>query len=244
MDGRMKTERVADNLVGGEFEAPQIGGYLDAVNSGSGDVIGKVDVSTAADVARAIAQDRDAFKEWRRTMLKTRAAIMLKSHALMMQHQDELADLTVLENGKNNMEALTSVLKSNETAEYACSLPQLVQGHTLAVSRGISCQEVRHPLGVVTCVAVQLSHHGAHVDDIALTMGNCVILKPSEEVPLTMARVAELMIETGVPKGVFQASISSRMLPLLVVAPCCRRRLSTRLWKRSTACATTRTSWR
>lgn len=209
----MKTERVADNLIGGEFVAPQSGEYLDVVNPASGDVIGKVGVSTAADVERAIAQGREAFKEWRRTTVKTRAAIMLKFHALMMQHQDELADLVVLENGKNKMEALASVLKGNETAEYACSLPQLVQGRTLAVSRGITCQEVRDPLGVVACVVpfnfpIMVP---MWTIPIALTMGNCVILKPSEKVPLTMGRVAELLMEAGVPKGVFQVSSLSSL---------------------------------
>lgn len=97
---------------------------------------------------------------------------------------DELADLVVLENGKNRMEALASVLKGNETAEYACSLPQLAQGRTLQVSRGITCQETRDPLGVVASVVpfnfpvmVPL-----WTIPIALTMGNCVILKPSEKV--------------------------------------------------------------
>jgi malonate-semialdehyde dehydrogenase (acetylating)/methylmalonate-semialdehyde dehydrogenase len=207
----MKTERVADNLIGGEFVSPQSGEYLDVVNPASGDVIGKVGVSTAADVERAIAQGREAFKEWRRTTVKTRAAIMLRFHALMMQHQDELADIVVQENGKNKMEALASVLKGNETVEYACSLPQLVQGRTLAVSRGITCQEVRDPLGVVACVVpfnfpIMVP---MWTIPIALTMGNCVILKPSEKVPLTMARVAELLIEAGVPKGVFQVSSNS-----------------------------------
>ena len=97
---------------------------------------------------------------------------------------DELVDLVVRENGKNRTEALASVLKGNETVEYACSLPQVVQGRTLQVSRGITCQEVRDPLGVVACIVpfnfpvmVPL-----WTIPIALTMGNCVILKPSEKV--------------------------------------------------------------
>lgn len=119
---------------------------------------------------------------------------------------DELADLVVLENGKNKMEALASVLKGNETVEYACSLPQLAQGRTLQVSRGITCQESRDPLGVVASIVpfnfpIMVPMWTV---PIALTMGNCVILKPSEKVPLTMYRVASLLIEAGVPKGVFQ----------------------------------------
>ncbi|KAG3107271.1 hypothetical protein PI125_g12890 [Phytophthora idaei] len=149
----------AHNLINGEFVPPSGEKYLNVISPATGQVIGKCALSTDEDVKLAVAKGQEAFKEWRQMTVKTRAAIMLKFHALMMQHQDELADIVVKENGKNRTEALASVLKGNETVEYACSLPQLVQGRTL---------------------------------------------QPSEKVPLTMARVAELLLEAGVPKGVFQ----------------------------------------
>ncbi|RLN98116.1 hypothetical protein BBJ28_00017263, partial [Nothophytophthora sp. Chile5] len=182
---------VADNLIDGEFVAPVGKQYLDVIGPATGEVIGKCGVSTAEDVKLAVARGQEAFKEWSKTTVKTRAAIMLKFHALMMQHKDELADIVVLENGKNKIEALASVLKGNETVEYACSLPQLVQGRTLQVSRGITCQEVRDPLGVVACIVpfnfpIMVP---MWTIPIALTMGNCVILKPSEKV---LTRIASL----------------------------------------------------
>lgn len=128
----------------------------------------------------------------------------------LLSSADELADIVVKENGKNKMEALASVLKGNETVEYACSLPQLAQGRTLQVSRGITCHETRDPLGVVACVVpfnfpIMVP---MWTIPIALTLGNCVILKPSEKVPLTMQRVAELLMQAGVPRGVFQVECS------------------------------------
>ena len=119
------------------------------------------------------------------------------------------------ENGKNKMEALASVLKGNETVEYACSLPQLIQGKTLQVSRGITCQEVREPLGVVASIVpfnfpIMVPMWTV---PIALALGNCVILKPSEKVPLTMRRVAELLAQAGVPNGVFQVIFYVRWFP-------------------------------
>ncbi len=112
----------------------------------------------------------------------------------------------VLENGKNKAEALASVAKGNETVEYACSLPQLISGNIQQVSRGITCQEVREPLGIIASIVpfnfpVMVPMWTC---PIALTTGNCVILKPSEKVPLTMNRVAQLMKQAGVPDGVFQ----------------------------------------
>ncbi|KAL8005875.1 putative methylmalonate-semialdehyde dehydrogenase, aldehyde/histidinol dehydrogenase [Plasmopara halstedii] len=111
-----------------------------------------------------------------------------------------------MENGKNRTEALASVLKGNETLEYACSLPHLAQRHTLQMSRGITCQDVRDLLGVVACIVpfnfpIMVP---MWTIPIALTMGNCVILKPSEKAPLTMTRAAELLHQAGVPKGGFQ----------------------------------------
>jgi malonate-semialdehyde dehydrogenase (acetylating)/methylmalonate-semialdehyde dehydrogenase len=119
---------------------------------------------------------------------------------------EELAEIVVKENGKNKMEALASVMKGNETVEYACSLPQLIQGKILQVSRGITCQEIREPLGIVACVVpfnfpIMVPMWTV---PIALTLGNCVILKPSEKVPMTMRRMAELMVQAGIPNGVFQ----------------------------------------
>jgi malonate-semialdehyde dehydrogenase (acetylating)/methylmalonate-semialdehyde dehydrogenase len=101
---------------------------------------------------------------------------------------------------------MADVAKGNETVEWATSLPQLAAGRTLMVSGGITCQENRVPLGVVG--AIVPFNFPAMVPmwtvPISLTMGNCVILKPSEKVPTTMMRMAELLTEAGLPAGVFQ----------------------------------------
>ncbi|DAZ99137.1 TPA: hypothetical protein N0F65_010221 [Lagenidium giganteum] len=205
---RQKVEgvRIANNLIDGAFVAASSGAHVDVVSPVNGELIGRCALSTPQDVAAAVDAAKRAFPGWSGLTVKSRAAIMLKFHALMRDHADELADIVVKENGKNKMEALASVMKGNETVEYACSLPQLIQGKTLMVSRGITCQEIREPLGVVASIVpfnfpIMVP---MWTIPIALTLGNCVILKPSEKVPLTMSRVAELLIQAGVPKGVFQ----------------------------------------
>ena len=75
--------------------------------------------------------------------VKSRASIMLKFHSLIRQNATELANLIVLENGKNITEALADVAKGNETVEYACSLPQLMQGKVDRVSSQVTCQDRR-----------------------------------------------------------------------------------------------------
>jgi hypothetical protein len=132
---------------------------------------------------------------------------MFKLHHLIEEHADELANLVVLENGKNKLEALASVSKANETVEWACSMPQIMQGKHQQVSRGITCSDERTPLGVVACV-VPFNFPlmvPCWTLPIALASGNCVILKPSEKVPLTLRRLSELLTAAGVPPGVFQA---------------------------------------
>ncbi|CAH0478863.1 unnamed protein product [Peronospora belbahrii] len=180
--------------------------HIDIICPSTGEKLGKCALSTAEDVNLAVAKGQEAFQQWRQTTIKTRAALMFELHKLMLEFQDQLATIVVQENGKNQTEALASVRKAIESVEYACSLPQLVQGRTLQVSRGITCHEVRDPLGVVACITpfnfpIMVP---MWTIAIALTMGNCVIVKPSEKTPLAIRRVAELSINAGFPPGVFQ----------------------------------------
>ena len=98
-----------------------------------------------------------------------------------------------------------AVAKGNETVEYACSLPQLVQGRSLQVSSQVTCVDRRDPLGVVASIVPFNFPFMVPMwtIPIALVMGNTVVLKPSEKVPLTMRRVAELFVQAGIPSGVF-----------------------------------------
>ena len=143
---------VVDNYINGSFHAPSTSEYLDVINPADDSVIGKVGVSNAADVAQAVDAASDAFQSWSKLTMKARATIMLKFHALIREHAQELATLIVAENGKNMTEALADVAKGNETVEYACSLPQLAQGRTLQVSGQVYCQDRRMPLGVVASI--------------------------------------------------------------------------------------------
>ncbi|CAN0235828.1 unnamed protein product, partial [Pylaiella littoralis] len=198
---------VCDNLIGGESTPPLSGSYLDVVSPSDGTLLGRVAMSGKEEVEIATARAQEAFAEWGGVMTaKSRAAVMFRFHALLEKHADELADLVVAENGKNRAEALASVAKGNETVEWACSMPQLMQGKILQVSRGIECRDLREPLGVVACLVpfnfpIMVPMWTV---PIALTAGNCVILKPSEKVPLTMRRVGQLLVEAGLPPGVFQ----------------------------------------
>jgi malonate-semialdehyde dehydrogenase (acetylating)/methylmalonate-semialdehyde dehydrogenase len=194
-----------DNYIGGKFVPPSTGEYLPVLNPADDSTIGMVALSTAVDVDQAVAAAKQALPAWSSLTIKARAAIMLRFHALVRHHAHELAELIVQENGKNITEALADVAKGNETVEYACSLPQLATGQTLRVSSQVKCEDRRVPLGVVASIVPFNFPFMVPMwtMPIALVMGNTFILKPSEKVPLTMNKVADLIEKAGFPPGVF-----------------------------------------
>jgi len=199
-------EVVLKNFVAGEFCTVTCSTYGEVVDPSNGLVIAKVPMSSTSDLQVAVQEAKLAHLEWSGMTIKQRAAIMFRFHDLIDKNSLELAHLIVRENGKNIVEAIADVAKGNETVEWAASLPQLAPGRILEVSNGITCEEHRQSLGVVA--AIVPFNFPAMVPmwtiPIALTMGNCVILKPSEKVPMTMMRMTELMVQAGIPKGVFQ----------------------------------------
>jgi malonate-semialdehyde dehydrogenase (acetylating)/methylmalonate-semialdehyde dehydrogenase len=194
------------NFLNGEFVDPKDVEYMEVINPADGKCIAMMPVCSAVHVDEAAKIAKEAFAQWSGMTIKQRASIMMKFHGLVDKHSPELAALVVKENGKNLVEAAADVAKGNETVDWSCGLPEFAAGRILEVSRGITCKDERIPLGVVA--AIVPFNFPAMVPmwtiPIALTMGNCVILKPSEKVPMTMSRMTEFFIEAGVPPGVFQ----------------------------------------
>jgi malonate-semialdehyde dehydrogenase (acetylating)/methylmalonate-semialdehyde dehydrogenase len=192
------------NYIGGSFVDAQ-GEHLDVTNPADGSVLSRVPLSGKAELDRAVEAARKAQDSWSATPIKERAQVMYKYKALLEKHIDELADLVTQENGKIRSEAAAEVLKSAELCEFACSLPQIAAGEVLEVSRGVECRVERYPVGIVASIAPFNFPNMVPNWTIpnAITLGNCMILKPSEQVPLSAGRIAELLRESGLPDGVF-----------------------------------------
>jgi methylmalonic acid semialdehyde dehydrogenase len=194
------------NFVNGEYKAPLASRpFLDVTNPADGSVIAKVPLCIAADVDDAVSAAKAAHAGWAGKTVKTRVQCLFKLKSIMEAKADELVDIVVKEHGKTRPEAMASLMKGIETLEYACSMPQLIPGRILDVSTGVQCRENREPLGVVASVVpfnfpVMVPFWTVPV---ALACGNCVILKPSEKVPMTMNRIAQMIHDAGVPSGVF-----------------------------------------
>jgi len=148
---------------------------------------------------------KKAFPSWSATPIKERVQVFFRYKALLEKHIEELSALVTEENGKVLSEGRAEVLKSAELTEFACSLPQLVSGEVLEVSRGVECRVERYPVGVVASI-VPFNFPNMVPNwtlPNALALGNCMILKPSEMVPLSSMRLAEILREAGLPDGVF-----------------------------------------
>ena len=191
---------VAGSFVKGEHE------YLDVFNPSDGSVISKVPLSSRDDLDRAVAVAQAAFPAWSSLPIKERVQVFYRYRALLERDIEELTALVTEENGKVYAEAKAEVLKAMELTEFACSLPQITAGEVLEVSRGVECRIERFPLGVVASIAPFNFPNMVPNWTIpnAIALGNCLILKPSELVPLSANKIAELLKEAGLPEGVFQ----------------------------------------
>ena len=192
------------HYVGGKF-APGGPRLQDVHNPADGSVLARVPLGDRGTVDAAVQAARAAFPGWSRTPIKERVQVFFRYKALLERHLRELSALITEEHGKIAGEADAEILKAIELTEFACSLPQLVAGEVLEVSRGVECRLERYPLGVVAAVNPfnfpSMVPHWTIPNAIAL--GNTFIMKPSEVVPLSAARIAELLKEAGLPDGVF-----------------------------------------
>jgi malonate-semialdehyde dehydrogenase (acetylating) / methylmalonate-semialdehyde dehydrogenase len=178
---------------------------LDVISPIDGNPLSTVPMSTAAELDAAVKAAKSAFPAWSKTPIKERVQVFFRYKYLLEKHSRELAELVQEENGKTYGEALAEIEKSIELTEFATSLPQLITGEVLEVSKGVECRTEHVPLGVVASIVP--FNFPSMVPNWtipnAIALGNCMLLKPSEKVPLSSGRLAELLKEAGLPDGVF-----------------------------------------
>jgi malonate-semialdehyde dehydrogenase (acetylating)/methylmalonate-semialdehyde dehydrogenase len=203
------TQTKADTLpilCGGKWIEPKAARLGDVFNPSTGRVIGRVPFCSAEQTGAVVEAAAAAFPAWSETPVVERARLMFRFRALLEQHFEELAALVTREHGKTLAEARAEVNRGIEVVEYACGIPSLIGGEILPnIAGDVDAEAVRHPVGV--CVGITPYNFPFMVPlwmyPIALTCGNTFVLKPSEKVPLSAVRTAELLEEAGVPDGVF-----------------------------------------
>lgn len=196
---------LVSNFIQGQASASSSTRMLDVVSPIDGSLLSKLPLSSRADLDLAVAAAQKALPAWSRTPIKERVQVLFRYKTLLEKNLKELSELIREENGKTYGEAVAEIEKSIELTEFATSLPQLVTGEVLEVSSGVECRTEHVPVGIVASIVP--FNFPAMVPNWtipnALALGNCMIIKPSEKVPLTLGRLALLLKEAGLPDGVF-----------------------------------------
>src|SRR5688500_18328892 len=174
-------------------------------NPATGATVANACVADSAAVARAVAAAKAAFSAWADTPPLKRARALFRFKQLLDAHFDEIAALVTREHGKVLADAKGELTRGIEVVEFACGIPQLLKGqHSDNVGGDIDNWSLRQPLGV--CVGITPFNFPAMVPmwmfPLAIACGNTFVLKPSERDPSTSLKLAQLLEEAGLPKGV------------------------------------------
>lgn len=192
-------------LINGEYQ--QTEQIIDSVNpSSDNEVIGKVGLISQEQAKAAMNAAKAAFPAWRRTPVKERALILRKAGDLMEQKRAQLSAWIVLEVGKPVKEADAEVSEAIDFCNYyAAEMERLDAGYNYDVA-GETNRYIYQPRGIAVVISpwnFPLAI-AAGMTLAALVAGNCTLLKPAETSSVIAAKFAEILVEAGIPKGVFQ----------------------------------------
>src|ERR1700679_2279877 len=183
------------NYINGKFVNASSNKTLEVISPVDGTLLSTVPLSTSQDLDAAVQSAKAALPTWSKTPIKERVQVFFRYKYLLEKNLKELAELCSEENGKVYSESVAEIEKCIELTEFATSLPQLIQGEILEVSKGVECRTEHVPLGVVASIVP--FNFPAMVPNWtipnAIALGNCMIIKPSEKVPLSIARIAALL---------------------------------------------------
>nr|WP_174879750.1 CoA-acylating methylmalonate-semialdehyde dehydrogenase [Metabacillus niabensis] len=194
------------NFINGDWVESKTTQYEDVYNPATNEIIAQVPISTKEEVDYAVEVAAKAFKEWRNVPVQKRARVLFNFQQLLQNNKKELARIITLENGKNLTEALGEVGRGIENVEFATGAPTLMMGDSLTtIATDVEITNYRYPIGVVG--GITPFNFPMMVPcwmfPMAIAVGNTFVLKPSERTPMLAEKLAELLEEAGLPKGVF-----------------------------------------
>ena len=203
--GSSRDAEVLKNFIGGRWVETRAREFLDVYNPARGEVIARTPLSTGEDLDAAVLAAKKAFPSWRDTPAVARARALFRFRQLLEENFEELARTVTTEHGKTIDESRGSVRRGIECVEVACGSPSLMMGYGLEnISSGIDCQVIKQPIGVVAAIAP--FNFPAMVPlwflPFAVGTGNTIIVKPSEQVPLSQRLVFRLLEKCDLPPGV------------------------------------------
>ncbi len=201
------------NLIGGKWVPAESGKTFSVFNPADASVLTNVPDSDKADIQAAVVAARRAFESgpWRTMTPSERGKLLWRIGDLILQHADALAELESLDNGKPRAVArVADVPLAADLFHYMAGWATKIEGNTIPLSvpyapgAQFHAFTRREPVGVVGQIIPWNFPllMAAWKLGPALTTGNCVVLKPAEQTPLSALRLGELMLEAGLPEGV------------------------------------------
>ncbi|WP_201831253.1 CoA-acylating methylmalonate-semialdehyde dehydrogenase [Microvirga zambiensis] len=197
--------REVGHFIGGRQVPGKSGRSTEIFQPMTGEVLGRVALASKDELRQAVENAKAAQPAWAATNPQRRARVMMKFLELIAKETDSLADMLAREHGKTIVDAKGDIQRGVEVAEFCTGIPHLLKGEfTEGAGPGIDMYSIRQPLGVVA--GITPFNFPAMIPlwklSPAIACGNAFILKPSERDPGVPMRLAELMMEAGLPAGI------------------------------------------
>jgi acyl-CoA reductase-like NAD-dependent aldehyde dehydrogenase len=175
-------------------------------NPATGELVERVTESTPEDADGAVRTAHEAQHEWARLGYAERGKLLHACAEAFEAHVEELAPLLVAEQGKTIREARLELHKAADTLEHYAGLSRAVRGASVdGLDPGVDGRVIRRPLGVVAAIVPWNFPTTLLCNKLgpALLCGNTVVAKPADTTPLTTLRLGEILLDAGLPPGVF-----------------------------------------
>ncbi len=197
--------RTIGHFIGGKHVEGKSGRFADVYLPMTGEVQARVALASKAELRAAVENAMAAQPAWAATNPQRRVRVLMKFLELVARDNDAMAELLAREHGKTIPDAKGDILRGVEVVEFALGIPHLMKGEfTEGAGPGIDLYSMRQPLGVVA--GITPFNFPAMIPmwkfAPAIACGNAFILKPSERDPGVPMRLAELMLEAGLPPGI------------------------------------------
>lgn len=194
------------HYAGGQHVSGKSGRFSTVFNPATAEAIARVPLATADEVKEVIESAQAAFPAWRDLSVAKRAEIVQRFRYLLAENKEKVMEIICTESGKTKEDAIGEITRALESVDLAIGAPHLVKGeYSVNVGGDINSYSAKYPLGVVAAIApfnfpimVPLAQ-----TSMAVAVGNAVILKASEKVPMTALYVSDLWKQAGLPDGIW-----------------------------------------
>ncbi|MEY3194386.1 MAG: succinate-semialdehyde dehydrogenase, partial [Bacteroidota bacterium] len=196
----------AESLINGAWVSANSGKTFSVTNPATGSEIAQVADCTNTETQQAIDAAAQALPEWRRKTAAARAAILRRWHDLILENVDDLGLLMTMEQGKPLPEAMGEVRYGASFIEWFAEEGKRAYGDIVPPHLpGVRLLVTKEPIGVVAAITPWNFPNAMITRKVApaLAAGCTVVLKPSEETPLSALALAALASRAGFPDGVF-----------------------------------------